>query len=97
MLAPEVRVSAGKFAELAAALVNGDGTPRIREQVIASVRAALEGVATEARRLGALDARASVLREALAIATGEQQAAAARVATIQRELDELEARRALTK
>lgn len=78
------------FAAIATALVTGDGTPRAREQIIAAVTSALESAFAEGQATGARNARAVVIREAMAIAEGERQAAAARFNTLAQTLGEAE-------
>lgn len=79
---------------MAAEFVKGDGTVRTMEQITAGVARILEHMFDEGRLAGAVAARENVLREALAIATGDVQAATARMGAVGKELAELEAARA---
>ena len=78
---------------MATEFVKGDGTPRTMEQITAGVARILEHMYNEGQLAGAVAARENVLREALAIATGDVQAATSRMSRLTREIAELEAAR----
>lgn len=73
----------------AAAIVKGNGTPRMPEQIMAELERALNAAHERGLAAAASQARERALRESLLFARALQQQAASRVMAIEVELAEL--------